>query len=160
MERLLEQQDSVQLFSQYCNKKMCTENLSFWQEVQQFKNSEEAERFVLAPQLISKYIKEGSEYQVNLDEPVVQQIQADIEQGNIPSDLFTQAEQSVLLLMEMDVLPGYQRWKKQLDKEANLKIAGFPIIETWSHKELPKNKKLARKITEERRKLCEAQEAN
>lgn len=104
-------------FSQFCEKKFCSENLTFWQAVQEFKTLDEIERKDKANALINEYIVNGAPLQINLDCAVVKRILANKEGSSVPTELFKDAENYVFTLMEMDVYPNFLKEQKRLEEQ-------------------------------------------
>lgn len=155
IEAFLQSESDFPSFSRYCEKKLCSENLFFWQEVQNYKHAKETVRKVIALKMVEKYVISGAENQVNLDSPIILGINEKIKNQSFPPDLFKEAEYHVLCLMECDVLPGYRKWKFIEDfKTEKLKIGGFNVIEDWKHgSSSPRDKKLTKKLQREKSKI-------
>lgn len=141
-------------FSAYCDKKYCSENLTFWIAVQEFKLiDEEVLRNLRARALFDKYIVNGAPLQINLDEPVVLAIQTAIHNTATPRNLFDSAEKSVEYLMETDVLPGYRASQKSSPKATPQDASEISVVGEWNHSKLPSNSNLAKKLGKELVKL-------
>lgn len=115
---LTDDSDSLSKFSQFCEKKLCSENLAFWQAVQEYKSSDAEKRKTKAGVLISEYIVNGAPLQINLDCGVVKKILAakDVTTPN----LFSEAENYVFSLMELDVYPNFLKEQERLESEKAL----------------------------------------
>lgn len=149
-------------FSDYCSKKYCSENLTFWQAVQEYKLiDEEVLRNLRARALFDKYIVSGAPLQINLDNPVVLEIAEAMKTSKTPRDLFDAAENHVLYLMKMDVFPGFMKAQAQeqtqlaggnkpLTKDETSEIS---VVGEWNHSKMPSNSNLAKKLGKELVKL-------
>lgn len=111
---LLADKETALLFKTYCQKKYCLENYSFWQEVQEYRSvNKEKDRLKKAFGIIDKYIGRDATNQINIDGSTCSAIEGIIEKREAPTNLFDEAEVKILLLMEMDVLPGFIKYQKE-----------------------------------------------
>lgn len=158
---VLEQQ--LNEFHSYCRKKYCTENLAFWKEVQEYKQIPDDIILLLrAKAIYDKYIAPGAALQVNVDQPIVLMIETAINTALVTHATFEEAEASVLLLIESDILPGFLAAEHMKKNESQSQVSGgandgggadIKVVSNWNHSSLPTDSSLAKKLGKELTRL-------
>jgi len=90
-------------FTKYLAEKQALESLDFWMDVSEFQVSGNLEDAVC---IVSKYLKEGSKSEINIDceqrEAVLEQFKQNMKPSDIDKTLFNELQSSIFTLMEAD----------------------------------------------------------
>jgi len=115
-------------FQQYCVELWCVENLQFYQEVQNFKNTFGEDSSSKAKRIIDLYIDPRGEYRVNIDYKISRDLMETYNEGNGNVDVhcFDKAEKAVLLQMNHDT---FTKFKISGKLEKAWKAAGYDLEE-------------------------------
>ena len=95
-----------QSFTEYCATKWVSENILFYQAVEDYHQFPTLEK---AQGIYNEYIARDADMEVNLDDWVVERIKVNLER--FEANLFEDAIRAVKMLLVQDVIPG---WKRQL----------------------------------------------
>eukprot|EP01101_Sappina_pedata_P008871 TRINITY_DN5007_c0_g1_i1.p1 TRINITY_DN5007_c0_g1~~TRINITY_DN5007_c0_g1_i1.p1 ORF type:complete len:521 (+),score=181.83 TRINITY_DN5007_c0_g1_i1:37-1599(+) len=122
LNHLLNDKYGRKYFSRYlAEKELSDENLIFYDLVNEFKATADiGERHKKMHHIFSTYVKEFSEFQVNLDDSTVRTIADKIEDGCLNTDIFDEAQAFILDMMCMHSLPRFKMsayWDKYVNGE-------------------------------------------
>lgn len=99
-------------------------NQKFWEDVNKFKEAKDTKAMELqAHNIFHTYVKEGSQFQVNVDTNVVKELEVMINDGKVDVTMFDEAQQFVFELMRTGNFDRFVRTyaKKKLTKEPSKK---------------------------------------
>lgn len=105
---VLKSSSATMMFREFLRSEHSQENLEFWFSVQEFKRELTIEK---AKEIYQIYIKTGSELEININHEVRERIEIKLNKRFEP-EIFSEAENSVLSLMEND---SFKRFKKKLE---------------------------------------------
>ncbi|KAJ6241845.1 electron carrier/ protein disulfide oxidoreductase [Anaeramoeba flamelloides] len=93
---------AVEYFKEYLCKEMCQENILFFLEVKNYKNSFQNEKkmVMMANQIYKKYVKAGALFEVNIDYKCRDEITKNIKDKNINKQTFDKAQDIVFIHMD------------------------------------------------------------
>eukprot|EP01113_Clastostelium_recurvatum_P002598 TRINITY_DN11098_c0_g2_i1.p1 TRINITY_DN11098_c0_g2~~TRINITY_DN11098_c0_g2_i1.p1 ORF type:complete len:433 (+),score=50.29 TRINITY_DN11098_c0_g2_i1:173-1471(+) len=96
-------------FASFLCLQFCIENLQFWEEVQAYKRIPDgsAGQLPTATDIFNKYIKSGSNYEVNISDKARDETSSQIGNSGVTSRSFDSAEREVMSLMRFHSYPLY-----------------------------------------------------
>ncbi|KAJ6243519.1 hypothetical protein M0813_21956 [Anaeramoeba flamelloides] len=101
---------SLVYFKHFLEQQFSSENLAFWQKVNCYKDIVDPfERLIVAQKIIDQFISTKSLNQVNLDFLTRKEILDNFEKNKIGRDLFLNASDEILKLMQTDSFPKFRR---------------------------------------------------
>lgn len=100
------------------------ENIQFWKATKAYREAPDAERVEAAAMLISTYVKEGADLQVNLSSSQAATAIAAVDEAEKagtppPPDLFDASQDEIFHLMERDTYPRFKSDPSQVSKLAD-----------------------------------------
>eukprot|EP01100_Stratorugosa_tubuloviscum_P014878 TRINITY_DN8213_c0_g1_i1.p1 TRINITY_DN8213_c0_g1~~TRINITY_DN8213_c0_g1_i1.p1 ORF type:complete len:177 (-),score=72.12 TRINITY_DN8213_c0_g1_i1:80-610(-) len=106
LEQILCDRELSLAFREFLHSVLCSENLSFWYEVEEYRTIiNEDERKEKAKQMLKKYLSSSSTYQLNLNFEITEELRQ--LQNQAPNTLFDKAQYSVTQLLRNDSLPKF-----------------------------------------------------
>lgn len=87
-------------FRRHLAKQLCAENLEFWEDCQEYRSLNGADRHAFSKVIYKLYIDTGAERELNLEVKTVKHIRAQLEAS--PENLFDEAIEEVLTLLRAD----------------------------------------------------------
>ena len=97
---LLRSTKQREIFRKHLETRFCTENLEFWEDIQEYKLLNDDDRKGFAPVIWKLYFQDKAERQLNVDAKAIQGIKARLTEA--PADLFDDALAHVTQLLETD----------------------------------------------------------
>jgi len=122
--RLIGSPEFRQLFFDFLCLQLCIENLLFWEDIQRFKRipNGSPEQQQQANILFAKYIKAGSEYEVNIPHTIVLDVTKMINSNEFNSMMFDMPEREIFSLMKFHSYPLFLRMRSE---------AGASSLDSW-----------------------------
>jgi len=102
---ILSDEELALLFRSYLHDLACSENLSFWLEVEEFRNLSDKVKQVRSKRaagMFKKYFDPSSKYVINADVDLKKAVEKKIKENAIDSNLFDDLQHSVYLMLEYD----------------------------------------------------------
>jgi len=120
LDHFLHDPPSFQLFFKWAVDNLCSENLSFYADVENYKNIQEDEVGREAERIYHKYIKDRAESQVNLDYESKREVEDQL--TNPTRKIFDQAQYTIHELIKYDLLTKF------LDSDIYRLSNGLPTL--------------------------------
>lgn len=103
-------------FRKFLEKLHCEENLLFWIDAQQFRFTHSSVHLdtlqAQAHMLYKKYFEKGSQFCVNVDAQIQEQLQTALENEEISRKMFDDAQKACFLLLKNDSVPKFLKSKE------------------------------------------------
>eukprot|EP00117_Sycon_ciliatum_P012487 scpid6557/ scgid13536/ Regulator of G-protein signaling 14 len=126
IKNLLEDEDGCALFKEFLKGLFASENLEFWQQVQDFQTlTDEKEIKEEAKRIYNLFIDKDSPTQVNLTDQCYQETAEDLHSNPNP-DMFELAEREIFVLMRTDSYPKFLR-SPVFQEWMTLEVSGDPL---------------------------------
>ncbi|PRP87959.1 hypothetical protein PROFUN_02696 [Planoprotostelium fungivorum] len=106
LNELVKDRDMVLLYREYLHDLHSSENLSFWMEVENYKNLPQEELEVVGREIYDKYISKDSPYEINIDSKMRKQVVASVAVG-YTQNIFTPIQNAIWKSMELDTFPKF-----------------------------------------------------
>ena len=138
MEEILSNEETRASFTEHCSKTFCSENIMFWEAVQELKRL--SDEFIVplrGQEIYHKFVQPGSAMQVSLDQEIVDSLRQN--KGQLGKDSFDDALASVVVIMENHALST-----KFIKTGQDIKMVGG-----WNHNKLPSDSELAKLLEKE-----------
>ncbi|KAJ3443260.1 electron carrier/ protein disulfide oxidoreductase [Anaeramoeba flamelloides] len=124
---------AVEYFKEYLCKEMCQENILFFLEVKNYKNSFQNEKkmVLMANQIYKKYVKTGALFEVNIDYKCRDEITKNIKEKNINKQTFDKAQDIVFIHMDHNQFGTFKNTELYQDLLKTLKSqsgSGFDVV--------------------------------
>lgn len=98
-------------FRLFLEKRLCIENLLYWQDVQQFRflpsSTNQSTLTTQAQTIVQQYLLDISPFQINVDCNMVNQLVTRVNSGEITRNIFDETQHACLLLLTDDSLPKF-----------------------------------------------------
>ncbi|KAJ5076151.1 regulator of g protein signaling [Anaeramoeba ignava] len=109
-DQILNHDISLAYFQYFLCKQLSLENILFWKTAREYQEIiDPVERVGKIPDILNKFVKTGSQYEINIDSTTRQKILQNINDGIISQDLFDEAIDAIKRLMEID---SFAKFKK------------------------------------------------
>jgi len=112
--------DELTEFREFLHDQYSHENLSFWLEVEEFRNQKDMTQVeIRAKEIFRKYFSEESTYELNVPAKTRLEIQEKLK-TNCTLEIFKEAQYATLILMAEDCYPKFiasQRYKNLKEKK-------------------------------------------
>ena len=119
IEQILADPINMKAFKEFCIQEMSVENLLFWLEVADYRQTEAPEyRKMLAGKIFKKFIKKDAPMGIAVQDRTRKDVQNQYNQQNPEPTLFDALATEVVLSMKMDILPRFvesKQWQNLLE---------------------------------------------
>lgn len=150
---ILSNEESRELFRAFCDQTYSSENIHFWEAVQEYQNITDAVLLPLRARAIyEKFLMPGAAFQVNVDDGILADVLPQIESESVTPQLFNDAQAYALMLMDHDTLPkfvSHQGKAKQGNAASGASSEGIKVVGSWNHSSAPSDSGLAKKLEKE-----------
>ncbi|XP_046861282.1 regulator of G-protein signaling 13-like isoform X2 [Xenia sp. Carnegie-2017] len=107
---LLADEYGLLIFEDFLKSQHCSENLSFWLDVEKYKKLKGEMRNFEARRIYESYISDKSPTEISIDSRARTSVEARMDQPN--RDTFEEAQQQIYYLMKRDCLPRFLKSKQ------------------------------------------------
>eukprot|EP00954_Amorphochlora_amoebiformis_P000565 44785-Amorphochlora_amoeboformis.AAC.1 len=122
----------VEFFTNYLKKQYAEESMEFWHEVRAYRKWAMQIDLVdqkaiqkKAEEIMNKYIKEGSERQVNISSKMAKEIIKEVEANNASPLTFVDSEKEVITLLSRDKLGSFKQSEEF--RKLMAKVGGYQV---------------------------------
>mmetsp|Transcript_29578 Transcript_29578/g.50595 ORF Transcript_29578/g.50595 Transcript_29578/m.50595 type:complete len:232 (-) Transcript_29578:28-723(-) len=138
MEEILANEESRKIFTEHCSRTYASENLLFWEAIQEFRQIEDD---VILPirgkAIFDKFLVYGAAMQVSLDVEIIENIKNSL--NNLDRGSYDEAESCVVTILQNHAInTGFIKSQQDIQ-----------VVGKWNHSSLPSDSKLAKQIEKE-----------
>ena len=99
---ILQSAELIALFRVYLDERFCAENISFWVEIEQYRDESPEVRQVHSHKIWKDYFPDNSEKQININADVYQLTESQLKSDPSSPEIFTTAQKYIYFLMEQE----------------------------------------------------------
>ena len=125
----------MRYFRKYTDSIFSSENINFYEKVQEYKSKiEENERIEFAKEILKKFLFSNSKEEINSNQDIIMKVLNKIENNSFSIDLFDELEYDILNLMKRETYHKFiffgDEFKLMLKETQNIEFINGKYFET------------------------------